>query len=536
MKRGMTKVVSMVIAAGFVVSALTGCSNKEPKVNTKQQTAFSGRFEKTVEIKVPVYDRGVQGEPAVDNNYWTKWISEKALKDINVKVTYIPIPRNQDVDKFNMLLAANEAPDIIFSYDYPVISSFMSRGAFQEITQEMLDTYGSNLKKFIGDELMEYGKMNGKQYLIPAKRPMLGDVASTIRKDWLDKLGMKAPTNYDELYEVLKAFKTQDPGGVGRDKVIPWAISGFGNNSLTIPYYGFIPDNISEREFAIYSDLIVTPLAWEPGRKALKFMNKLYNEGLISPEFALDKDGKKAEAAISNGLVGMFGIRIIKSPPVFTTLLKNVPTAEFQAVEPMAEKGNTPKSYTYYPYGMLNGINKQSKNPQAVIAFLDWMSKQENLSAIQNGIEGKTFNLKDGLIIMDSGYKGEERLILNSNKDYYCLVTEQRDTGDAEKNIKIKAIADAPEGLSDYWIENYKASLKAKNHANFLYSKPVISLSKNLNTLKDKFEEAGTKLIMCKPEEFDGLYDKLSKEYLESGYKEIIDEKAKLYDEQKAMK
>lgn len=537
MKSKFIKMTSLALTAATMLGTLAGCGSKSTQTASSSSKAnFSGKFDKTIEIKVPVYDRGVQGEPPVDNNYWTKWMSEKAQKDINVKVTYVPIPRNQDVDKFNMLLAANEAPDIIYSFDYPVISSFYSRGAFQEIPQAMLDTYGPNLKKYLGADLLSYGKINGKQYLIPAKRPNMGDVASTIRKDWLEKLNMKAPTNMDELYDVLKAFKTQDPGGVGKDKVIPLAISGFGNNSLCVPYYAYIPDNVPEKEFAMYSDLIVSPLTWEPEKKALKFYNKLYNEQLLSPEFALDKDNKKAEAAFSNGTAGIYSTRVIKSPPVFTTLAKNVPTAKFEALGPIMDKGNKPKGYAYYPYGMLNGINKSCKNPEAVIAYLDWMSKDENFNTISNGFEGKTYSLKDGLPLIDNNYKGDERLILSTNKDYYTVLSTDRDTGDATKNIKIKAMSDAPEGFGDYFIENYNASLKSMVTQNFQFSKPVASLSKNSNTLKAKFEEFGTKLIMCKPDEFDALYEKCSKDYLDSGFKEILDEKSKLYDEQKAAK
>jgi len=537
MKKSMLKIGCLTLMSALVVSSLAGCKAKVKETTTESKAAYTGRFEKTLEIKLPVYDRGIQGEAAVDNNYWTKWMADKALKDINVKVTYVPIPRNQDVDKFNLLLAANDAPDVIYSYDYPVISSFTSRGAFQEITSDMLDTYGPNLKKYLGDELLAYGKIDGKQMLIPAKRPMLGDYAGTIRKDWLDKVGMKVPTTNDELYAVLKAFKTQDPGGVGKDKVIPMTMSGFGNNSQSTPYWSFLDDKISDRDFAIYSDLIVTPLTWEPAKKALQMYNKFYNEGLVSPEFALDADSKKAEAAISNGQVGIFSARISKSPPIFETLVKNVPTAKFEAMPGLVQTaGAKQEAYGYYPYGMLSGINKNAENPEAVIAYYDWMSKTENLNSIENGIEGKTYKMVDGLPVMDSTYKGAEKLILNTNRDYLCILSSDRDTGDDAKNIKIKSLSDAPTGFTDYFVENYNASLKAMNTNNFTFTSPVTSLTKNSNTLKAKYQEYGIKLIMCKPAEFEALYKTYSKEYLSSGYQEIIDEKGKLYDAQIAKK
>ena len=45
-----------------------------------------------------------------------------------------------------------------------------------------------------------------------------------INKAWLDKLGMQVPTTRDELEDVLKAFKTEDPNGNGQADEIPMNI------------------------------------------------------------------------------------------------------------------------------------------------------------------------------------------------------------------------------------------------------------------------------------------------------------------------
>ena len=37
-----------------------------------------------------------------------------------------------------------------------------------------------------------------------------------IRQDWLDKLGLKAPTTIDEFEEVIRAFTEDDPDGNGQ--------------------------------------------------------------------------------------------------------------------------------------------------------------------------------------------------------------------------------------------------------------------------------------------------------------------------------
>ena len=43
------------------------------------------------------------------------------------------------------------------------------------------------------------------------------------RQDWLDKLGLPIPETTDDLYNTLKAFKTQDPNGNGLNDEIPFS-------------------------------------------------------------------------------------------------------------------------------------------------------------------------------------------------------------------------------------------------------------------------------------------------------------------------
>lgn len=58
----------------------------------------------------------------------------------NIKMTFVPVTRKEDVTVFNELLAAGEEPDILFSYDYPTMISYYSRGAFQPIDEDVLKT------------------------------------------------------------------------------------------------------------------------------------------------------------------------------------------------------------------------------------------------------------------------------------------------------------------------------------------------------------------------------------------------------------
>lgn len=47
-----------------------------------------------------------------------------------------------------------------------------------------------------------------------------------INKTWLDNLGLEAPTTVDELYDVLVAFRDNDPNGNGQKDEIPYCVVG----------------------------------------------------------------------------------------------------------------------------------------------------------------------------------------------------------------------------------------------------------------------------------------------------------------------
>ena len=51
-------------------------------------------------------------------------------------------------------------------------------------------------------------------------------------------------------------------------------------------------------------------------------------------------------------------------------------------------------------------------------------------------------------------------------------------------------------------------------------------------SLKEEvYPELRDQLVMCKPEEFDALYEECSQKYLDAGYQAVIDERKQLLDE-----
>ncbi|RTE10283.1 extracellular solute-binding protein [Paenibacillus whitsoniae] len=515
-----------------LTSMLSACSNGSKETTSASSSATaatSSASKEPVTLKIEVFDRGnaPAGAGPVDNNFWTQWIQKNFGDPNNIKLQFIPVPRNQEVDKLNVLMASGDAPDMVFTYDQPTINNYVKNGGLTDLGK-LIDDNGPNLKKFLGQDVLNYGIFSGKQYTIPAKRPLQFTQSSYIRKDWLDKLGMPVPKTTDEFYKTMKAFKEKDPGQTG-GKVIPYDFSAMNGTNITtagLLISSFVK-KISEEDFYAVPELL------KPGYKeGVQFLNKMNQEGLINPDFALDKDGKTFEKDVANGLVGAFTAlaahpNLMGNGGVLDTLKKNVPGAEFVAMDPFTnEEGKHPKGI-YDPIGAYIIVPKTSKHAAEVVKYLDWMSKPDVLFTLQNGIEGQHYTLENGFpkaITTD-----EAKKTFYNNTDI-AMISNGKDFGSKDKNIDAAAIQ----------FPNYKELAKQTiinalndGYTNPRFDRPIDAEIKNAKTLSDKAQEAVVKSVLAKPEEFSKTFDAITAEYLKIGGQAMIDEKRAAYKDMK---
>jgi len=538
----MKNVLMPLTALMLVSSALAACggnNEKESKPNSTSNSTTNSSTnsdsttkeekpsEAPVTLTVEVFDRGVQGQPDLNNNTWTRYVNEKFGKPNNAIVKYVPVPRSQEVDKLNVLMAAGEAPDISFTYDNTTVYRYAKMNGIMQL-DDLLAEHGKELTSYLGEKVLSYGFYNGKQMAIPAKRTSLAWNGFFIRKDWLDKLGLPIPTTQEELYNTLVAFRDKNPGGV--DRVIPWGVAATGMNYN----YGNLPESFwgeqSEEEF------VTAPApgsGWlRPGNKeALKFLNKLYNEKLISPDFALDKTAKQADADVTNGKVGFFSANwdYPLRQNISEALKGNVPDANFVPLDTFKNYEGKYKKIAYTENGINVIIPKSSKNAELAIKYLNWMSSPEVLFFMQFGEEGVNHEMVNGIpqVISQTGDNMQTSYL---NLDY-TLVVNGVELGDTEKNIK--ALATSAPGLEAIAEQSYKINT-TDTYTEFYFDTPNESKIKYGKTLDDLNKQMTDKLVSCKPSEFDGLYDKLVEEYMAAGGKAVLEENVKIYEAMKA--
>ncbi|EJW19751.1 ABC transporter, solute-binding protein [Paenibacillus alvei DSM 29] len=121
-------------------------------------------------------------------------------------VKYEMLPAENADEKLNLLMANKESYDVMklaSAQYYQLVSS----GALEPL-DDLIEKYGINMKQVISKESWDGARYDGKIYAIPETGG--GGTSSNalvVRQDWLDELGLKMPTNLDELVTVLRAFK-----------------------------------------------------------------------------------------------------------------------------------------------------------------------------------------------------------------------------------------------------------------------------------------------------------------------------------------
>jgi putative aldouronate transport system substrate-binding protein len=477
-------------------------------------------------LKIPVYDRSRPELPPVDDNFWTTWVQSEFGDKNDIDVQYIAIPRQESTAKYNTLIAANDCTDLIMDYDMPVAMSFYKMGALKALDMNKVNSLAPNYVKFVGKNTLAYGVVDGKQVFLPALRPLAYNWMSLIRQDWLDQVGKKVPTNLAEYNAVLKAFKAANLG-------IPLA------TSLPNAYYGayaFRTEPVSEKDLALYSDVSYAALTWKPVMENLKLDNQRYNDGLISPEFYLDREAK---TALADWVAGRAGVYLCYLSPagIIQPLIQNVPTAKvsFLPTSTGFPAGKKVTGRAYWPFGMLDAVYVNSKNEDGVLKLLNWMADSKNLFTFQNGFEGKHYTLSaDGMPVPDSAYKGTDSFMYNFNKDMWCAVIEGKDYGSPAKNLTAQKLSFAPKGF-DYLIDaSYKdwTAVQGPNvYPDFLW-KSAPTWNDLQASLRDKWQQIYVALVTAKPADFDALYKKSCEEYLAAGYQRVLDEKLAMYKKQ----
>lgn len=530
MVNGLTKGRMALGLSAVLVSSvlLSACSSENSSASN------GGDSEKAGSLKIEIFDRGnaPAGQTASDN-FLTNYVKENFGKTNNIDVEFVPIPRSEEVTKLNVLMASGtDVPDIVFTYDSGTFNKYAEQGGLTDLTP-LIDQYGQNLKSFLGEDTLKYGQYEGVQYSIPAKRSTVGKYASFIRQDWLDKLGLPVPATTDELYNTLKAFKEKDPGETG-GKVIPLGMT-IAPSQYESLVWSFIKPVTDQERFELTQSLSSRdyPVLLPGFKDAVQYLNKLYNEGLISKDFALDENKETLTQNIGSGLVGAFSDdndAIFYPDGTYDVLSKNKPDAVITAIDPYTNSEGKHSKPVSAPNGMYVMIPKSSKHAVEAIKYLNWMASDDHLLYIQNGVEGEHYKLEDGVpvSIPDMSVESANKLIGGGD---ISIIANGRFFGSQEKN-DMAFVKSFRAKYQDIVAKSLTISNTDPIEPVFM-KRPIEAESKYGTTLSEKAKQLIVKSTMVSPDQFDATYESMLKDYMANGGQAILDERKAAYAENK---
>ncbi|PYI56674.1 ABC transporter substrate-binding protein [Paenibacillus flagellatus] len=375
--------MALLMAGSLAITAACGTSGSNSDTDSSSTTPTTADKPKPTLRNLSVWMQD-------DYNHYpvAKMLEEKT----GYKVQYDMLPQENVTEKLNLLIASAEPYDVVTTLgtsSYKALySDYAKRGALVDLGP-LIDKYGPHIKASLSQETLDAAKVDGKLYGIPVKT--LANVSSSlmIRKDWLDKLGLKMPTTTDELVAVLKAFKEKDPGGNGA-KNIPFAISGTASIVENLAGAFGIPNTWNE------VDGKLLPRAMDPAYKDyVTFMNNLFNEGLLDKEFPINQAATVNEK-FTSGRVGVIAVGWAGVPMLTDALIKNNPNAQMVYMPTL--KGPKGKFGLSEPTGFdrITFIPKASKNPEDAIKWINAKLDKDTFRNTAIGEENKHYTFKDG--------------------------------------------------------------------------------------------------------------------------------------------
>lgn len=533
----------LMVVSMLAVVLIAGCSNngntgdtgaKNNNTNNQSSNSTSSDQSKPTErvtLKIEVFDRGNAPEGlTVTDNEMTRYIQEQFGNPNNIDVQFVPVPRSEEINQLNVLMAAGTAPDIIFTYNEGAVYEWANQGGLTDLG-ELIDQHGSNLKSYLAGSL-PYGVFDGTQYAVVARRVNMQKYTNLIRQDWLDALQLEIPKTTEETYEVLKAFKNANLGG---QRTIPFGFA-LAPDSYEPVIWSFIKEQSDEDRYlkSVTIGSREYPILADGHKDGIQFLNKLYHEGLLDPDFALDKDKKKKDENFVNGYTGLYTAdngnpyNGADSSHV-KQLMTNVSGADVAPLLPWTDFEGKNRQPSYTPSGMYIAVPTFSKRAKEAIMYLDWMAQDEVIQYMAFGIEGVHHDNVNGYPVRN-GSDADTKLLFNSGD--MLIITNGIDFGSDEKNVEYYALnvaEDLREEATTARLMAYKDAVQQP----IRFDKPLDSQAKYSVVMLEKYEELLVKSVMAKPADFDKVYDAALKDFMDTAGAEVFAERKQAYEAMK---
>ena len=394
-KKLLKRLLAMALSVTMVAGSLTACGNtNEGKTTSDQVSSEEKETEELEEITITMAANTITPDSEATSIH--KYIKEKFK--INLEITEY----NSDAwdSQFTLMMAGDELPDIVtnLGMQYDEFNEYASEGYFLnwlDYVDEM-----PNFKEIL-EENPDYKQVmtatDGNIYGLSQLTTIRQNAPARIFIDerWLENVDMEVPTNVDELYDVLVAFKNQDANGNGdtTDEVPMYLNASYNgkNNTFTLlaNAFGILSDNITGEMCVSEDGTIYAPWNTENWKALLSYAHRLYEEELIDTNFVV-RTSDEFKQMVSEERVGLFGAN---AP--FAQGGKDISyDANFKYLGSLtSEYNDTPTLVTTSgaSASVVLAVNSESEHIDRIVEFVDWLYTTEGALTCGLGVEGENW-------------------------------------------------------------------------------------------------------------------------------------------------
>lgn len=385
----------------MVILLLTGLLMTVSAAGSKETSAAGVQVKQGVKVNAtgfPLVNEPVSLKVfgARDQNH-ADWKNVRIFQDYekltNVKMDFQEVPNQGFDEKKNLLFASNDLPDVFLRsmLNRVEISKYGVESGQLMPLNDLLDAYAPNftalMKKYPAIKA-SITSSDGNIYSLPEL-----DLSNTgrmgfkqwINKDWLEKLGLQAPTTTDEFVTVLRAFRDRDPNGNGLQDEIPLGVREASSIYALGGSFGL--DHQMKDTINIDGGKVHIWLKDEKFKSYLQFMNQLYQEKLLWKDY-YKRDLPSWRSNLSNALFGAFYM------PYSDVFLKveGQFTGFIPLVGPYGDQLWSDANSGVLQIGAFS-LSNVCTNPEAAIRWVDYFYSDEGSLYLRYGIEGETYTL-----------------------------------------------------------------------------------------------------------------------------------------------
>lgn len=308
---------------------------------------------------------------------------------------------NELLARINTMLASGSPPDYIQIpfRERALFTQLAEDGFLLPLDQETINQY-ENLRDGFNPTSWELSRVNGTIYGIPYQRLDPTPMMMFARTDWLENLGVDPEDvrTIDDWYELLRAFTYDDPDGNGQDDTFGY----FGQGDVILLFTWAFAPAFGAGQTRLIDGEIHPPFIQPEWADWLRWMNRLYEEGILDPDFVTSNNQDQQEKAAS----GRYGAWLF-----FWHLTEQVgrgiPRETWTPIAPPLGPDGEQSRYLYSgPLRQWIVISAESEHPEEVLGIVDWGLSQEGGRYVQAGLPGIDHDIVNGEVVIREDRRG----------------------------------------------------------------------------------------------------------------------------------